>query len=214
MDPVLRYTLIADGSSDKALLHIVKWSLDDLYPKLSNEGYLANFSNVKNPPRKSDVSEQVRMAQELYPFDILLYHRDAENQAKDILEQRKREVFLPLGYTAKPIVCVIPIKMTETWLLINEDAIKKAAGNRNYRGHLQLPPVRNLEKETNPKKLLHTLLKESCGLNGRRLDKFNVHKAVHRVAENIQDFSPLRSLSAFRKFEEDLKEAVQIFMSS
>jgi len=32
----LNYTLIADGSSDKALMNIIKWSLDDSYSILPN----------------------------------------------------------------------------------------------------------------------------------------------------------------------------------
>lgn len=39
----LKFTLIADGSSDAVLLNIVKWLLDDLYPTLPNEGQFADF---------------------------------------------------------------------------------------------------------------------------------------------------------------------------
>jgi len=35
--------------------------------------------------------------------------------------------------------------MMEVWLLINKDAIKKAASNRNYSGEINLPAVKNLE---------------------------------------------------------------------
>ena len=92
----------------------------------------------------------------------------------------------------------------ETWLLISEDALKKASGNRNYKGNINLPPINQLEKNQDPKSLLHTILKNCSGLKTRRLDKFNVHQAVHLVAEYIEDYSPLRQLYSFQKFENDL----------
>jgi len=103
--------------------------------------------------------------------------------------------------------------MIETWLLINTDAIKKAAGNRNYKDNINLPAIKRLESIPNPKETLHELLKKTSGLKGRRLKNFNVHYAVHLVAENIKDYSPLRDLTAFKEFEKDLKEAVEIFLS-
>jgi len=95
----LKYTLLTDGSSDKTLLNIIKWLLDDLYPQLSCDGSFADFRHIPNPPQIGDVVQRV----------------------------------------------------------IN----------------------------------------------------FNVHYAVHLVAENIKDYSPLRELSAFREFEKDLKIAVR-----
>ncbi len=47
----LKYTLIADGSSDKTLLRIIKWVLDDLYPKLPNQGVFADFRGLPDPPK-------------------------------------------------------------------------------------------------------------------------------------------------------------------
>ena len=96
----------------------------------------------------------------------------------------------------------------EAWLLIDIEAIKKAAVNRNYPGPINFPPINNLEKENQPKNILHDLLKEASGLKSRNLKKFNPDKAVHLVAENIEDFSPLRNLNAFQAFERNLIEVV------
>lgn len=56
--------------------------------------------------------------------------------------------------------------------------------------------------------MLHNLLVEATGNKGRRLKNFNVNKAVHWVAENTEDFSALRQLAAFNRFEQDLKRVV------
>ena len=209
----LKYTLIADGSSDSVLLKIIKWSLDDLYPRLSNDGSFADFRQMQKPPKR--LGEKVKAAKLYYPFDILFVHRDAESANHRIVAQRYQEVSSELKKDdLDRTICVVPIKMMETWLLIDQDAIKKAAGNRNYNGNINLPLIRNLERESQPKELLHSILREVSGRKSRNLRNFNIDKTVHLVAENIEDYSPLRNLVAFQAFEEQLKKVVDIFLEN
>ncbi len=205
----IRITLLADGSSDKALLEIVKWLLNDLYPYVAFEYNFADFRLLRNPPKKSDIEQQVIKAKELFPYDLLIYHRDAETNRVETVEKRKNEIFSKLTDDDRSkVVCVIPVKMMETWLLINEEAIKKAADNRHYSAPLNMPAIRNLEKEPAPKDKLHDLLKKASNLSGRRLQKFNVHQRIHFLAEYIDDYNVLRKLEAFTIFENDIKLAM------
>jgi hypothetical protein len=204
---VLKYTLIGDGSSDKTLLLIIKWLLDDLYPKLPNEAEFADFRSLPNPPKS--LKEKVKTASNYYPSTILFIHRDAEKTDVKMVEKRILEVSNELtSEQMRTTICVVPVKMMESWLLFDVEAIKKAAGNRNSKSIINLPPLKNIEKETQPKELLYRLLKEASGLKGRNLKNFNENKAVHLVAENITDFSPLRELGAFQLFEEEVKQKV------
>lgn len=206
---LIRYTLIADGSSDKALMNIIKWLLDDLYPKIPNKGSFADFKNLQNPPKKGNIKGQIECTKVLYPFDILFYHRDAEANKKNIVDNRIAEIVKYLDKDLLPkTICIVPIKMMENWLLLDDTAIKKAAGNRNYNKSLGLPLINTIENLNEPKAFLHDLLKDVSGLKGRQLKNFNVHQAVHLVAENITDFSALRQLSAFNMFEESLKTTI------
>jgi len=207
----LNYTLIADGSSDKALMNIIKWSLDDSYSILPNRGTFADFRNIPNPPK--NLMDKAKLAIRYFPFDILFVHRDAEKTDFRIIRQRVEEIRRDLEPDLSgKTVCVIPVKMMETWLLIEVEAIKKAAGNRNYSKLIDLPPIKRLENENQPKEKLHHILREVSGLKGRNLKKFNPEAAVHLVAENIKDFSPLRNLEAFRAFEAEQIMAVDRFL--
>ena len=207
---VLRFTLIGDGSSDKVLMNIVYWLISDLYPTLPLDGSFADFRQFINPPKKGDVSGQIAFANENYPFDLLVYHRDAEKLHRNIIQQRKEEIFSQLAdqNSDNNIICVVPIVMMESWLLFDESAIKKAAGNRGYNKPLNLPALSIIENIPQTKTILYKILKEASGLKGRRLKKFNEGQAVHQIAENISDFSPLRILSSFQVFENDLKENI------
>jgi hypothetical protein len=73
-----------------------------------------------------------------------------------------------------------------------------------------------LEALPDPKEQLHALLVSASEKQGRRLKNFqrdiNVH--VHRVAEYIDDFSPLECLPAFQAFEHDTKAVVERILSA
>ncbi len=100
-------------------------------------------------------------------------------------------------------VPVVPVRMTEAWLLIDEGAIRRAASNPNGTQELELPAIARLEDLSDPKTALHDMLLKASEKRGRRLDQFRkrIPSAVHRVAELITDFRPLRQLDAFRAFE-------------
>lgn len=100
--------------------------------------------------------------------------------------------------------------MTEAWLLSDEAAIRHAAGNRSGRQPLDLPELTQLERLPDPKAVLHELLRQASGLQGRRLKQFRVTQSAQRVASLIADFSHLRQLSAFRMLESAMQEMIEI----
>jgi hypothetical protein len=97
--------------------------------------------------------------------------------------------------------------MTEAWLLCNEQAIRTAAGNSRGDQPLNLPSFHSLENLPDPKNRLYETIRTASELGGRRLKRLPVAEYAARVAELIEDFSPLRQLSAFRELE---AEVIQI----
>ncbi len=99
--------------------------------------------------------------------------------------------------------------MTEAWLLLDEQAIRSAAGNPNGKIDLKIRRIHTLENLPDPKQVLFDALKLASGLSGRRLEKFRPDEHRHLVAERIDNFLPLRKLSAFQKFETALHEGIK-----
>ena len=95
--------------------------------------------------------------------------------------------------------------MQEAWLLIDEAALRRAAGNPNGTQPLDIPDVQKLEELADPKQLIRELLSQASGLQGRRLERFNWRSSAHRVAEMISDFSLLYRLAAFQRLAEEVK---------
>lgn len=64
------------------------------------------------------------------------------------------------------------------------------------------------ESLPDPKQSLHEALRIASGRQGRRLKQFAIPHATRRVAEFIDDFAPLRELSAFYSLEADIRQII------
>lgn len=201
--PLRRYTLLSDGSSDRVLLPILEWMLFSQHPGFEWIGQHAELGQLQTPPRS--LEQRIAAACEFFPSDLLFVHRDSEG---DPPEQRFAEIEDAVEkVTAAGSLRwtpVIPVRMTEAWLLISEDAIRGAAGNPNGRARLQIPPLSKLEELPDPKKLLETLLVEASELSGRRRKKFLFARHRARVPDFIHDWSPLLTLCSAKALHDHL----------
>ena len=100
--------------------------------------------------------------------------------------------------------------MMEAWFLFSEEAIREASGNPAGRENLNLSRTRDIEYLPDPKAILHGLLRDASGLSGRRLKGFRTASAIHRMAEIIDDFSPLLQLDAFQELHRDVEAIMQL----
>ncbi|MGF1574849.1 MAG: hypothetical protein ACFCU9_02715 [Cyanophyceae cyanobacterium] len=205
----IRFTLLSEGSSDKVLLAILRWLLQQHFEKYEIQAEWADLSRLPNPPKTLDA--RIHMSLELYPCDVLFVHRDADNQG---WEKRWKEIsqawelINKSGECSASLVPVIPIRMTEAWLLFDKGAIRRAASNPRGQVDLDMPTLKTLEGIPNPKLTLQNLLKRASEASGRKLKRFNERSStcVVRIADSIDDFSPLRSLTAFQRLEGDIRK--------
>ena len=204
--PELRYTLLADGTSDRALLPHLTWLLRQRLPEYAIQSEMAELWRM--PRRPKGLTQRIQAAFELYPCDLLFVHRDAERDPRQVRVEEIGRAMAEVGQSPPPTVCVIPVRMQEAWLLFDEFAIRSAAGNPRGRQSLTLPALPSIENHPDPKHELHELLKTASGLGSRRLSAFSPHKAAILVSANIDDFSPLRTVPAFRLLEADLDQEV------
>ena len=108
-----------------------------------------------------------------------------------------------------PHVPIVPVRMTEAWLLADAQVIREAAGNPNGTTLLDLPRPADIERLADPKKVLFDALVLASSNKPRLRKTFDKRRARRLVAEYTEDFGPLRSLIAFRSFEEDLRGALE-----
>lgn len=207
-DRRLKLTLLADGTSDSALLPIVKWLWDDLRPNNLDEFTFADPRRIFPLIDSNKLDARIFAAMDHFPCDILFVHRDGEKESPEIREQQILHAFNRLRDTKRttlphPPVCVVPVRMSEAWMFSDEMAIRKAAGNPNGRIFLNLPPAQKVEALPDPKGLLYETLVKASELPRRR--RFDPVRAVARVTELTRSFELLRRLSAFQRFENNVR---------
>lgn len=97
---------------------------------------------------------------------------DAERESRAVRQGEIETAVSASLNTVSYWIPVIPVRMTEAWLLIDERAIRQAADNPNGSVPLNLPSVSRLERFPDPKALLNELLIEASEKTGRRRAKF------------------------------------------
>lgn len=195
-----RLTLLSDGTADQALLPITQWLLQR-HTAMPFEQNWADLGLLRKPPKK--LADRVTAALELYPCDILAIHRDAERESP---AKRLEEISEAVTGRTLAIVAIVPVRMTEAWLLFDTAAIRRASGCPNGTIDLNLPALKRSELLPDPKEILHEAMRTASNLSGRRRKHFRPN--IRRVVELIDDFSPLDILPSFRAAEDSLRMAL------
>ena len=192
MNRQLAYAVIADGETDRLLVPVIQWAVHRLDPGVE-------ILEPKFRKRRGGVAEY--LAEYRTGAMLIFVHRDAETLT---LEERLEEF---TAVDRGDVIPVVPVRMSESWLLCDGKAIAKAAGSPS--SPAPVPAVAQIENIADPKDRLDDLLFGAAGAPaGRRGKVFKRSIAQRRVsvAEYVSDYSPLENLPAFRRFQATLAE--------
>jgi hypothetical protein len=192
-------TLLTDGSSDR----LIKPLIELLFDEHTNLPYQVNCAEGL-PPMAGGLKPRIESALELFPCDFLFVHRDVEGVTIKVRQQEIRNSW-PVSAQTTALICIIPVRMTEAWLITNAKPIRLAVGNPNGTAVLDLPASKDIESSPDPKEILFTALRTASELSARRKARFNPHRFRHRVSELIDDLAPLRLLASFKHLEAQIK---------
>jgi len=199
---MINASLLTDGSSDRVLIPMLEW-LVGIVTSMPLSIQWVDLRSMRS--RLTELGERVNAALRLYPCDVLFVHRDAESQPA---EWRHREIATAVPPDQRG-VAVVPVRMQEAWLLHDESALRKAAGRPSGTEPLNLPSLSRIETLADPKRTLHAALLTAAAVTGRRRRTFDAGGSARRLAELIQDWTPLRQLPAFRQLEADTRKALR-----
>lgn len=203
----IRFTLLGDGPSDVCLLRPLQWLIrQHVSDHMVVQSDWADLNSFRDKPR--GLAQRIQTAMEFFPCDLLFVHRDAEREPAERRYAEIEEAIRSLKAAPHAWIGVVPIRMTEAWLLIDEQAIRTAADNPRGTEDLPLPRIGSLEDVPDPKSLLYDCLRKATEFSGRRLHKFRVQHAARRVVEYIDDFSPCRRITAFTRLEADIQSVL------
>lgn len=196
-----KFTVLSDGSSDRVLLPILQWMLGTHHAKFDWQGSVADLSSLPNPPK--NFHDRITTAIEYYPCDVLFIHRDAEKQKPSLRREEIHQAVSASGIT-EPWTPVVPVRMTEAWLLISESAVRETACNPKGSNDLKMPPIARLEAIPDPKRKLKELLEKASEQRGRRLEKLHFPTLRAQLPHHIQDWTDLLKLPSAKATWDDI----------
>jgi hypothetical protein len=107
-------------------------------------------------------------------------------------------------------VPVIPVRMTEAWLLLDEAEIRWVAGNPKGRAHLSLPRPHEVESVADPKALLRECILQAAGVTGRRrlavAKRFDQHR--RQLLERLDRNAAVSKLPSWQEMLSDVELVV------
>ena len=199
---VMRFLLVCEGKSDAPLASHIRQVIDGY-------GYPTVDFDVSTDGRL--LVDKIRNGLELLPrYNLLFVHRDADAAGSEARYREIENAAREAEYQG-PWVGIVPVRMTEAWILLDERAIRQVAGKPRGRETLDLPRPRLVERIPNPKAELERVLLAANGVRGRRRREFLVSiPAMHRrLLQNLPVGGPLEQLESWSKFRDDTVAALQ-----
>ena len=210
-DRLLRFLLLCEGSSDTALVPHLRQLLS-YCGAAEVVGAAFSLANVSDPKGVggSVLERKIRAVLAVdSEFDVLFVHRDADTAGH---EERCNEIVAASRNAGVNVasVAVVPVRMTEAWILLDEEAIRRVAGNPRGRQPLNLPKPARVEDDPNPKKTLENALVTAGGHQGHRRRKFRKKFAAHRriLLEQLPVGGALSEVSAWVRLKQEVAEFV------
>lgn len=200
---MIQILFIGEGSSDSGIAtHIRRIAAEQGHSALITDPLVAR---LPPPPRKT-VASKLQAVKDLGgAYDLVVLHRDADREGR---EPRLAEISAAARKVMPevPHVPVIPIRMTEAWLLLDEAEIRRVAGAPNGKTPLNLPKASRVESVPDPKAMLKETLALASGLKGRKLSTFNDRFSRNRaiLLDRIDPEGPIRNVPSWRDFNADL----------
>ncbi|MFD7593198.1 hypothetical protein ACFV6D_09205 [Kitasatospora sp. NPDC059812] len=204
-----RVLFIGEGSSDNGLVpHVesiaVRRGLDVSIT-------VPDFGLLRPPPGHS-VRDKLRAARKLHgTYDLVVVQRDAD---RGPAQDRRNEIeeAVCAEWPGLRHVAVVPVRMLEAWLLLDEACLRQVAENPSGRVSLDLPKGIAAEKVADPKQLLKDSLAQASEYKGRRLSQFQKRFSQHRLRmlELLDPEGPVTCLPSWQDFVKDLDEAFEI----
>ena len=209
----LRFLLVCEGSSDSALIgHISRLLIQN--GQLDPQG----VARTGSKPLPDKIREGLRYSG---ACDFLLIHRDADADSETQSAGPKRrakeiaDAVRDSGYSGI-WVGIVPVRMTEAWLLLDESAIRTVAGRPRSNVPLDLPSPNQVESEADPKAILEQILITASETSGRKRNIFrrDISSLKHRLLVDLPVGGPLEQVPSWVRFRDDLLAALASMDSS
>jgi hypothetical protein len=213
----LRIALYAEGTTDEQFLpSILQRTCEKLIAK--NNQKAVNILDPRVIPKHRNITNRdesiLQAARDASHFHILVVHADADYHTQ---ERALKERFQP-GHelvkrsnerVCKYLVPVVPVYMTEAWLLIDNEALRSVIGTKMKAHELGLATkARQIEADSNPKQTLKNIVQKAYAHRSRRHQEVDL-SIIYRSLGRVIRLEQLENLKAYNQFVHALTETLK-----
>lgn len=168
---------------------------------------LQPLPTTRSQPREQRIAAAARDARDAW--SVLFIHADADSDEQRALAERVQpaRALLEAEWGAYS-VAVVPVRMTEAWVLADLQAVRSAFGTTRSDQELGLSEasLHGADNLTNPKATLEAAFRASRG----KRKATSVSPYLGLIGET-SSFDQLRRLAAYRRMEAELRVALRAF---
>lgn len=205
---------ITEGSTDVRFLEsIIQRTFEEIAFECSGEMEVLQLQHIKIEEKKLEFIEKVLKSAEKASENgviVLCVHIDADdsvdisaftrkiNPAFAHVKQSEKEV-------CKNLVAIVPVQMTEAWMLADKKLLKDEIGTTKPDNDLELDKAP--ESYNDPKTTIEKAIYIACqGLTQRRRRKLKIEGLYQPIGQKIS-IEKLDKLPSYKKFKNNVREA-------
>jgi hypothetical protein len=148
-------------------------------------------------------------------FHVICVHRDSDSPSADItFENSINPAFSAAisydGNNCKILVPLVPIQMTEAWMLVNKELLKNKIGTILSDQELGLPArIKQIEGISDPKGLINNAIRIAKNSSTkRRRRNFTISSLYSPISQELE-ISELEKLSSYKSFKDSVRAAFE-----
>jgi len=212
------FALYAEGRTDERFLPLIiqRTAIDILIRRGKKIVYVADPAVLvlENPEPSSRAERILRAAQQASGYHALIVHADADHPtAYQAMKERIQPGFERVlterdkNEVCRQLVPIIPIRMTEAWMLADIEALQEVIGTDLDAERLGISKKRNIESDTDPKQTIKEAVRNAEANSSPRRRRIKLASLYEPLAGRIR-LERLQSLSAYRQFADDLTKTL------
>lgn len=209
--------LFSEGNTDNRFLEsVIKRTLEEVAFDCTGDIDVA-LEIIKIDKTGLKFDEQVftasKFAFDKFSISLLFLHTDADSSDDDFVFNSKiipamNFLNIQTEIICKHIVAIVPIQMTESWMIADKELLKSEIGLENSDSELGI----HLNPETinNPKNLIENIIRISKeDLTRKKRSKGLDISDLYQIIGQKINLSELEKLSSYNKFKQSLIEKLK-----
>jgi hypothetical protein len=213
--PQLFIGLFTEGTTDiRFLRNIVKRTFDEISFECQGQIEISEIQIIKITKSSfvEDVINASRKGVNDFGILILCVHADADDSNDDAVYKYKMNPALSgienvEDDICKTIVPIVPVRMTEAWMLADKTLLKKEIGTTKTDQELGI--YREPEQYSDPKETIENAIRTARQERTKRHRKdLTISDLYLSIGQSIS-IDKLKQLSSYNKFQENIRSAFE-----